>query len=284
MSAIIALDWGSSNVRAYLIESGQIIEQRRLEKGIIVEQSYFDTFQELICNWPKELPVYMCGMIGSKNGWKEAPYSRALCSIIEMLVDMSSYAKRECWLIPGLYSQHTFLDVMRGEETYLYGLDWNGLVLLPGTHNKWVWMQGYELIYFKTFMTGELFSLLSSHGLIGSLMSQDEVTETNELSFREGIMEAQYGGGLLHRLFAVRARGVHHSSIGLRDFLSGLLIGTELLSANISSPILIIGGYSLCKRYKKGLHILFPDVKVYLEQEDVAFVRGITNIWKAKNG
>jgi 2-dehydro-3-deoxygalactonokinase len=169
---------------------------------------------------------------------------------------------------------------MRGEETQLYGLDWDGLVLLPGTHNKWVWMQEKEIVHFKTVMTGEIFGLLQKNGLIGSLMNNEEGNDFNELSFSEGIMVSKERGGLLHQLFSVRARGVQGKSEGLIDYLSGLLIGTELLSQEVCSPLLIIGNERLYARYRRGIELLFPNISIHYESEDTAVIRGANCIWE----
>ena len=280
MNDFIAIDWGSSNVRAYLIQGGLCVEKKTTKSGLIYRKDFQEVLSEIVSEWDK-FPLLICGMLGSKNGWRETKYVSSLHEIPNNLVDMSDLIGRKAWLIPGLSYFHTFQDVMRGEETQLFALDWNGLVIMPGTHCKWVWMQQDTLLQFHTKMTGELFGLLKEKGLLCSLLDQD--TRKAEFSlhdFAAGVKESQAMSGLLHSLFSVRARGVHGATDGLHDYLSGLLIGTEISSQDSIESTLIIGNRELFTRYEYAFSLLRPETSLFFENEEDAIIRGLKNIWR----
>ena len=283
MSNFIAIDWGSSNIRAYLIVNGECVDKRIEKRGLLYSHNFEDVFNSLVSSWGNE-PVLISGMLGSANGWRETKYVSSLEEIPHNLLDISDLIHRPGWIIPGLQYYHTFQDVMRGEETQLVGVDWNGLVILPGTHSKWVWMHRDKLLQFHTQMTGELFALLRERGLIGALIQKDKQQSSFSMQdFRSGVLESQGMGSLLHKLFAVRARGVHGNLNGLSDYLSGLLIGFELSSQEVTKTILVIGNQALFSRYECALSIIHPQVSVFFEDEEEATLRGMRKIWEKKN-
>ena len=280
MNNFIAIDWGSSNIRAYLINNGVCVDKKIEKRGLIFSHNFSAIFRSLVSSWDN-VPVLFSGMIGSASGWRETKYVSSLDKIPHNLLDVSDLIHRQGWIIPGLQYHHTFQDVMRGEETQLVGVDWNGLVILPGTHSKWVWMHRDKLLQFHTQMTGELFSLLKDRGLISTLILKDKMKSTFQIQdFRAGVRESQGMGSLLHKLFSVRARGVHGHTNGLSDYLSGLLIGSELGSQEISKATLIIGNKELFFRYECAFGILYPNVHVFFEDEEEATLRGMKKIWE----
>jgi len=278
MKEFVAIDWGSSNVRSYKIVNGECTDRRDFCQGIIHNQDYLEVYESMTEGW--DGPVLMSGMVGSANGWRETGYVSSLDEIPNHLVDVSDLVGRQGWLIPGLSHHHTFLDVMRGEETQLFGINWNGLIIMPGTHSKWAWMLRDELLQFHTQMTGELFALLQERGLISTLLVQDSTIEFQLEDFMEGVQASQGMGGMLHHLFSVRSRGVTQQKEGLRDYLSGLLIGSELMSQEVSQSTLIIGKKDLFDRYKYACSLLYPQVNVHFEDEESATLRGMKKIWK----
>ena len=283
MSSFVALDWGTTNLRGYHIQNGKCIEKRALTMGILnqKEKDFFSTFTEITRGWEKS-PVILIGMIGSRSGWREAQYVSSLYDIASNLVDVCDLLKRKGWLVPGLTHKHSFQDVMRGEETQLLGLQWDGLVLLPGTHNKYVWMQNGEVIHFRTLMTGEIYGLLTQQGMIAELIHSND-DAFNFHSFSEGVLSSRHPGGLLHQIFSVRARGLDNNNQHLADYLSGILIGSELESQGVSNPVLMIGEKALCERYEIAIENLYPKTKVCFESGQDAIIRGASHLWEKIN-
>ena len=157
---------------------------------------------------------------------------------------------------------------MRGEETQVFGAlqiapelvaSGNGLLVLPGTHSKWVRVEDGRIVSFLTFMTGELFAVLRQHSILGRLM-KDSV-EFDPVAFERGLAEAESESGLTSSLFSVRSLGLTKQLDGtqLGDYLSGLLIGHEILEArrlystDLLYPLPLIGAAPLCKRYALAL-------------------------------
>ena len=263
-----------------MLKDGTCVDRKTEKRGLLYSHNFSDVFHSIVSSWDN-VPVLISGMLGSANGWREAKYVSSLDQIPQNLLDISDLIHRPGWIIPGLQYYHTFQDVMRGEETQLVGVDWNGLVILPGTHSKWVWMHRDKLLQFHTQMTGELFSLLKDKGLISTLIQKDMKQSIFSIQdFLAGVRESQGMGSLLHKLFSVRARGVHGDINGLTDYLSGLLIGSELVSQEVTKTILVIGNKALFSRYECALSIVYPHVSVFFEDEEEATLRGMRKIWE----
>ncbi|MFT4172985.1 MAG: 2-dehydro-3-deoxygalactonokinase [Rhodocyclaceae bacterium] len=288
--ALIALDWGTSSLRAYLMDSaGCIIDTRRAGHGIqhlppapTRGEAFAAAFASIIEPWRQRaprVPKVACGMVGSAQGWREAPY--ASCP-----ADLSAIARRavqiECGegevlhIVPGVMcdAAGTPPDVMRGEETQIFGalamvpeLAKGACLLMPGTHSKWVGMaQGY-LAAFSTYMTGELYAVLSAHSTLG-LMMEEGPADIDGGAFEQGVQAARQAlpGDLPHQLFAVRTLGLtarlQRGELG--NYLSGLLIGHEITSGlqrNASllasgAPLVLVGEPALCQRYTRALQWL----------------------------
>ncbi|WP_416545564.1 2-dehydro-3-deoxygalactonokinase [Limnohabitans sp. DCL3] len=273
---LIAIDWGTSSLRgARLDANGHVIESREFTRGILtVPPGQFEAvFQELFGDW-LQLPGALClisGMAGSRQGWQEAPYCPCPAGFAELGQHLRWLQPGRIALVPGL----SFLgadtlntpDVMRGEEVQIFGAlqlagrD-NATLVLPGTHSKWVQVQGGRVTQFQTFMTGEVFALMSQHSLLGKTM--DLQGAFDEAVFLQGIEQSQQSGSVLHHLFAVRTLGLFErlSAAQLPSYLSGLLIGEELRQQAVlrhPDPVLVIGSPALCLRYTLGLqHLLIP--------------------------
>ena len=116
--------------------------------------------------------------------------------------------------------------------------------------------------------------------MIGTLMKEQKNATFNYQAFSEGVMASRIPGGLLHQLFSVRARGLSGQMDHLEDYLSGLLIGAELESQGIISPILLIGEDTLCQRYKTAIEILYPETSIHFESSKDAIIRGASNLWE----
>jgi 2-dehydro-3-deoxygalactonokinase len=284
---LIGLDWGTTSFRGYLIGGeGRILARIAEPQGIlnVPNGDFAGAFGRLVGPWLSQhgnLPVIASGMIGSRQGWYEAPYVEcpaAAAQIAGRLVAVGAPEGRQVWLVPGLsyVGKDGVPDVMRGEETQIIGClqaDAAGrrIFLLPGTHSKWVLVEGDRILRFATFMTGELFAVLRAHSILGRLMQGEAM---DAAAFRRGLERASGADhGLLRSLFSVRTLGLFDRlpAAGLASYLSGLLVGSELAEARrwlaaeggivadttsvVVTPtdITIVGGESLAGLYFDAL-------------------------------
>ncbi len=241
---MIAIDWGTSSLRVYRLDvRGAIAEARSSAQGILAVQdgAFAQVLEREAGDWiaAGERPILMSGMIGSRQGWVEAPYVECPAGLAQIAgaLKLVRWGDRQAWIVPGLACRDAsgVQDVMRGEETQVLGvLDALGagqqLVCLPGTHSKWVTVRDGAIVSFATYMTGEVFAVLKAHSILGRMMSGSDSAEG---AFADGVARSADGAGLLHHLFGVRARGLFGE---LKDtespaYLSGLLIGHELRAA-----------------------------------------------------
>ena len=280
-AALIALDWGTSNLRASLLDAtGQSIDTRSAHGGVMaVKDGAFGTALRDLCgDWLRQFdcPVVASGMIGSRQGWKEAPYLACPARIAELAARMTTVAidgvatgetARVLHIVPGLQCTdgRGEFDVMRGEETQIWGagLPDGSCCVLPGTHSKWAWLgNGGEIARFSTFMTGELYGLLTQHGILGRLMVFGSERRDD---FVAGVRLGLGGHAQLsHTIFAARTAGLmgRVAPEGLPDYLSGILIGAEIGGATVgASPtaqdqvIALIGDDELCLRYELAFEV-----------------------------
>jgi 2-dehydro-3-deoxygalactonokinase len=217
------------------------------------------------------LPIILSGMIGSRQGWKEAPYAKCPAGVADIVKELAhiDHNGLAIALVPGLSTENDAMpDVMRGEETQilgalaLFGMD-EGLFLLPGTHSKWVEVSGGRVVSFRTFMTGEVFGALKEHTILGRLMREGAAdAEALARGVREGAALAS-AGALLNRIFATRTYGLMDKlpDTALSDYLSGLLIGAEITEATrqTKSTVTIIASAALAPRYTDALRFLGHD-------------------------
>lgn len=239
---MIGVDWGTSNLRAYRFDAaGQVVDHAASPRGITkVEGGAFAAvLQETVGAWLQdgERQVLMCGMIGSRQGWVEAPYLPCPAdprAIAQALVAVP-FEAAEVRLVPGLSGRDAsgVPEVMRGEETKLVGLmaalGGEGVVCMPGSHTKWARIAGGRIEGFATYFTGEAFAALRGHTILGRMMGQ----ETDAEGFRRGVARSGEAGHLLHHLFGVRALGLFGElpEAQAAGFLSGLMIGHEVRAA-----------------------------------------------------
>ena len=273
---LIGLDWGTSACRAYLLGAdGAVLERLTDGPGIMkVQQGRFGVWLDsMIGGWIAThgvVPVVLSGMIGSRQGWHEAPYAHCPAGADELVAGVARFEHDGLALafVPGLSCENDGMpDVMRGEETQLYGL-WlqshaDRLCVLPGTHAKWAEIKGDGVAGFRTYMTGEVFANLSSTGTIAQLIRKDAPHDAT--AFRRGVAasEGQSAGGLLNRLFSARTLGLFAELPGeaIASYLSGLLIGAEVRDAlntagTSSQPIAVIGSARMNALYLEGLALL----------------------------
>jgi 2-dehydro-3-deoxygalactonokinase len=268
---LIALDWGTSNLRASLLGAdGGVLDTRSAAAGVMaVPERRFDAALQALCgDWLAAHRSCACiasGMIGSRQGWVEAPY--LLCPAGPMqaarqLTVMDFGAGHRLHIVPGLrcVGRDGQADVMRGEETQLWGaaLAPGTCCVLPGTHSKWAWVGDDDCVEtFQTWMTGELYALLTQHGILGRLMQFGGAFDA--AAFDDGVrLGLAHHAELPHTLFAARTAGLtgQRSADALPDFLSGLLIGAELAGARRHSAtpqVTLLGDGALCDRYARAL-------------------------------
>jgi 2-dehydro-3-deoxygalactonokinase len=281
----IALDWGTSSLRAYVLGSdAEVLAEHRSDLGILKPQDFQKTLANLCEPWDKlygKLPCLASGMIGSKQGWIDAGYQATPCgfdSIASAAKDVSSLAGRKLWIMPGLRHIDPATqtsDVMRGEETQVFGAGIeNGIVVLPGTHSKWVKVVDSKIVAFKTFMTGEAYSLFRHQSILAKLMSTENLSMLNAEAFATGVRRSLSAPSeLLHHLFNVRTHGLFNELSGnaQADFLSGTLIGNEVaggrgLFVEAQQNIDLIAETTLLERYRialdcAGLHSRVVETK-----------------------
>jgi len=294
---LLALDWGTSSLRAYLMRDGAVLETRQSAHGIQhlpqpgvagFEAAFAQIAGDWLKDWPY-LPIVASGMVGSAQGWREAPYvacpadSRTLA---EHGVRVASGLGPDITIAPGVLLDEAGQtpDVMRGEEIQIAGAlrqspEWaaRACLVLPGTHSKWVRVEAGRIVHFATYLTGELFAVLRQHSILGRLMPEANVSEREPDfgAFDSGLAAARSSrpGDLSHQIFAARTLGLTgqlpHAS--LSDYLSGLLIGHELVSglgrfADMEQmPLILIGDAQLCRRYAHSLHKYGAGVRAVLD-------------------
>jgi len=240
--AAILVDWGTTNFRAWLVDGdGKVIERCEAPAGImqVPAGGFPQTLETHIGSWRTAhpgLPVLMSGMVGSKQGWAEAPYVSCPAGIDELARSvMAVPGEDSVHIVPGICyeapdGRH---DVMRGEEVQIFGSLRQGekgrqVFCLPGTHSKWVAVEEERVVWFATAMTGEVWAVMSQHSILGRLMEGDSMEDMD--AFDRGFQLSGEPGGLLNHLFSVRAEGLFGvvPAEGLRSYLSGILIGHEV--------------------------------------------------------
>jgi 2-dehydro-3-deoxygalactonokinase len=271
----IAGDWGTSRLRLYLCDGDEVIERQAGPGAVGVATSHEQILFELTAPWRVAhgaLPVLLCGMVGSRNGWIEAPYAPCPAdagALRAQLVRLDSHGA-PVGIVPGVkaISPRGAPDVMRGEETQIIGAlallpdlaRGRHLLALPGTHTKWARVEDGRITTFQTAFAGELFALLRDHGTLTNLAGADAAANTG--GFDEGLTRHAEAGsaGLLHELFETRGRQLLDGWAGAYalDFLSGLLIANDVGGALVQfetggQPVTLIGDPVLTDRYGRAL-------------------------------
>lgn len=264
---LVGLDWGTTHLRAYRYgDAGAVLESRALSFGIrqLPSGGFAQAFEEATTGWP-DAPVIACGMVGSRNGWRETPYLDTPADVSRLahaLTPLPLADGRTLHLVSGLRDPER-PDVMRGEETQIVGvlaqhadMPWSGTLLLPGTHSKWVRITEGVVTGFATMMTGELYGLLSRHSILGGASAD---AAHDDAAFLRGVHAARDSGaaGGLSSLFSARALMLDGAltADAVPSYLSGLLIGDELRAAiaagwaDAALPVQMVGSAALCPRY-----------------------------------
>lgn len=265
-------DWGTTRLRLWRVEDGAPVDFR---EGAGIGQLAGrpeDTLRESLAPWltastPER--IALCGMVGARNGLHEAGYAdcpadaagwrQSAANIALDGVPLRIGAGVACRDADGRP------DVMRGEETQLFGAirrdpvlgSGRHIVVLPGTHSKWAWLEDGRITTFRTFLTGEMFALLQGSSLL-SAGREGHAEETGD-GFGQGLVRAQAEGVVLGSVFETRAAQLRdgHSAAWGADFLSGLLLGCELAEMRrlgaLPAAVSVIGGAALAQRYARAL-------------------------------
>ena len=259
----IAVDWGTTNRRAWRIEGGAVAQEFDDGCGVLsVEKPEFPAAVAQIRERLGDHPLLMAGMVGSNRGWVEAPYVRCPAGLEAIAAALCWAEPKRTAIVPGLSSDDP-PDVMRGEEAQILGaiaaklVPADALICHPGTHNKWVTLSGGQVARFRTVMTGELFSLLSKHSILADLLG-GEISPGE--SFRSGVARGLAGEALGAELFSVRASVLLGKSRkpDAADFTSGLLIGADIafgLRQAATDQVFVMGSPELTRLYAAGLDV-----------------------------
>ena len=271
-----AVDWGTSSFRLWIIgEDGAVLAERRSAEGMTTAaktgfHAVLDHHLSAV-SAPAHLPIIICGMAGARQGWKEAGYIEtpaALSAIAGQAIPVPD-VDRDIRILPGL-AQHDrqHPDVMRGEETQLLGAagmlgGGRHLVCMPGTHSKWVRLVDETVEGFSTFMTGELFDVVSRHTILSHAVADADTFPAGSLAFAEAVRSARDNPALATSLlFSVRAGQLLHGTgaADARARLSGTLIGLEiagaLAAATPADSICLVASGGLGTLYRTALESL----------------------------
>ena len=249
-TSLIGVDWGTTNLRAFRFgATGAVRESREAAQGVAriqgkqFEQALFTFIDDWLQTSDPPATLILCGMIGSREGWREAPYLDCPADPTHFaghLVQVPN-ARAPVWIVPGLTTRSPSgaSDVMRGEETQIFGAveDIGRVrVIAPGTHSKWARVENGRIVEFRTFMSGELYAVLCEHSILGRLM---QGTAYEASAFTRGVQRSFEDPALLGSLFSARTEGLFGriAPKAIAAYLSGLIVGSEVREALAAHPL-----------------------------------------------
>ena len=250
-AALIAIDWGTTAARAYRHDAGgRVVGERSAPLGIqqVRDGAFVAALATLLGDWAEDpAPRIACGMIGSRQGWVEAPYCDCPAALDALATRLAHTPGGALAIVPGVTCVDAagVPDVMRGEETQILGAvtaaEGSGaasrLIVLPGTHSKWAIVADGRIEAFATFLTGELYAVLKEHSILGRMMAPGAdvgdcaaATTAYDRGIRRGLAATPIDAGLLHDLFGTRTLALFGdlAPAASAEYLSGLLIGNEI--------------------------------------------------------
>jgi len=292
-TALIAIDWGTTSARAYRQNaSGRIVGERSAHLGIaqIRDGQFSSALATLLDDWAKDpAPRLACGMIGSRQGWAEAPYRECPVALDALAAGLTEVTGGRLAIVPGVtcLDSAAVPDVMRGEETQILGATLGVkradatpyLVVLPGTHSKWAIVGDGRIEAFATYLTGELFAVLKEHSVLGRMMAATPApraasTQAFTRGVERGVAAKGKPASLLHDIFGARTLALMGELSGdeVGDWLSGLMIGREVRNARLwaqrngydGARVRLIGDDALVSRY----HAVLVEAEVTIERAD----------------
>ena len=276
MNRLLAIDWGSTSLRAALLdEAGGVLEERPAPRGMlsIAPGEFPEVFEQHFGDWMDVAGTrcVMAGMVGSKQGWVEAGYCACpaglgeIAAALKPVDSQSSKQGRRIAIVPGVWCDHEGVpDVMRGEETQVFGaLDLlglqDGVFVLPGTHSKWVTVEAGRIRDLSTVMSGEFYDFLRRHSILARTLGPAAAGSLDEAAFDRGVLMALQGGSLMQTAFSVRTLSLFERMAGeaLASYLSGLVIGEELRCRPVrqGSKVVVIGAPALAGRFERALRL-----------------------------
>ena len=282
----IALDWGRSHLRAWAMVGDTATAHNANDSGSggLSAEEFAPTLLAVVGDWLDDTrctPAYACSMLGSRQGWVEAPYRAVPCLPLDgaLVTAPQPDLRLQVYVMPGL-KQAKPADVMRGEETRIAGFlalhpGWDGVICLPGTQSKWVHVSAGEVVSFQTFLSGEMFALLSGHSVLRHGMAG-----WDDAGFDAGLSQGlDRPDRLLARLFSLRAEGLLQGldPATARARLSGLLIGAELAAAKpywLGQRVAVLGAGELAALYARALDGL--SVPVSAHSAEAATLAGLS--------
>lgn len=295
---VAAVDWGTSSFRLWLLSrDGAVLGEARSDEGMMkaMETGFAAVLERHLAELgaPEDLPAIACGMVGARQGWKEAAYidtPAALDDAAARAVKVEH--SRDMRILPGVAQRDPhWPDVMRGEETQLLGVIAGGvragLVCMPGTHSKWVALEDGAVARFATFMTGETYAVLASHSILRLAIDEGQQVAADDPVFARAVREAVDEPNLaMGRLFSIRSGPL----LGLRDGaeggarLSGLLIGLEIAGARArfgSGDVALVASGRLGTLYAAALDAVGARVQAIDADKAVraGLLRAANTIW-----
>lgn len=282
--ALVGVDWGTTNLRAFALDGeGAVLDRRAEERGAagLSPDRFAAVLHDVVSDWRADgAPVLICGMAGARGGWVEAPYVQtpaALADLSAHLIEAAPGVR----IVPGVCKREDarLIDVMRGEEVQVLGALTDGVAVCPGTHSKWVRVEGGRITDLRTVMTGELFAVLRAHSILGRSMTEGPFDPE---AFDEGVDRGLGDPALTAALFSVRTAGLDGrlAPSAAPDYLSGLLIGAEIAGAGgaFEGPVQLIGAPALNDRYARAL-TRAGRMSTPIDPE-AAVTRGLWRLWK----
>lgn len=271
----IFCDWGTTNLRAFLLENGKVIDEYSSSNGLknAKEIGFAKVLGEILIHFdaPINIPVKLSGMVGSKHGWKEAPYAPAPVTVSDMRdksVSIKEFPNVEIFGGVSYELPNGKMDVMRGEEVQIFGVlekfPHVEQICLPGTHSKWVQTKDGSINSFSTWMTGDLFNSFSEHTIFKEQISSNAFCQS---AFTKGVAMAKLSGSIINSAFHLRTDYLFGKvdASEFHSYLSGFLIGSEVKGAASNSEEVIVCGsekmlelYSLALNHFGILAIEFP--------------------------
>lgn len=291
--SLVAVDWGTSHLRVWLLgEDGRLLAEHRSDEGMgaTAREQFHTVLETHLASLavPADVPVVMCGMVGSRQGWAEARY----LAIPASLADIAAKAvrvpgiSRDIRIMPGLSKPDVNSpDVMRGEETQLLGLNrlvpatGERFVCMPGTHSKWVHMQGKTVADFVSFITGDAYAVLSRYSVLRHSLSGESVDPASA-AYRDAVRASlDRPADIFARLFSIRPASLLQD-LGAADAsarLSGYLIGQEIAGArarfSLPERIDLIGGQQLGALYAEALSV--AGISCSMHDSDALAIAGL---------
>jgi len=289
VNALVAIDWGTTAARAYALDaSGKVIATRSAPLGVqsVQDGRFAEALAALLGDWRDDpAPRIACGMIGSRQGWLEAPYVACPAPLSDLASGVVHIPAGRLAVVPGVRTRDIYdvPDVMRGEETQIAGAvgahEERVLCAMPGTHSKWACVEAGRIVDFLTYMTGEMWSVLLQHSILGRLATAPG-THAGDIgaAFERGVARGLGPGNLAHDAFGARTLVLMGELQGgdVADWLSGVMIGREIRNARTwgqrhgydGSRVRLVGADALVARYAAAMRQ--ADVAVELADSNAA--------------